>query len=229
MTTGQLIRAARKNAGMTQAELAQKLGISYVGISQWENDLRNPKYETIQRLAAALGVEWTELVPEEQQGQQVIDHIRGKLAKIGLEANIAPDDEEILKDLLPHMSELEPLTDEETALKTLLNPMGYDILKTRGNYFFTYESGGSEISKDDVIELLNCAQNGLKVAAKTLELKLIQKVLVSFQRHQDTPQSAPSASAGTDTASPGSLPEGAEAPLKSEEIDWGPPRGEEVW
>lgn len=54
MTTGQRIKAARKKAGMTQAELAKKLGISYVGISQWERDLRNPKQETIQRIAKAL-------------------------------------------------------------------------------------------------------------------------------------------------------------------------------
>ncbi len=57
MTTGELIKAARKKAGMTQAELAQKLGISYVGVSQWERGLRNPKIETLNRIAAALGLE----------------------------------------------------------------------------------------------------------------------------------------------------------------------------
>ena len=56
MTTGELIKAARKKAGMTQAQLAEKLGISYVGVSQWENDLRNPKLDTLQRIASALGV-----------------------------------------------------------------------------------------------------------------------------------------------------------------------------
>lgn len=72
MTVGQRIKAARKKVGMTQAELAQKLGISYVGISQWENDLRKPKIETIQRIAAALGVEWNELIPEEKQENRFI-------------------------------------------------------------------------------------------------------------------------------------------------------------
>lgn len=56
MTTGQLIKAARKEAGMTQAELASKLGIPYQSVSQWERDTRNPKYDTLQRIAAALGV-----------------------------------------------------------------------------------------------------------------------------------------------------------------------------
>ena len=55
MTTGERIKQARKQAGMTQKELAKKLGISYVGVSQWENNLRNPKQETIQRIADAIG------------------------------------------------------------------------------------------------------------------------------------------------------------------------------
>lgn len=69
MTTGERIKAARKRAGMTQAELANKLGISYVGISQWENNLRSPKYKTLRRIAAALNVSVDSLleIPDELQ------------------------------------------------------------------------------------------------------------------------------------------------------------------
>ena len=56
MTIGQRIRDARKNAGMTQTELAKKLNIPFQSISQWERDLRNPKFDTIQRIADALGI-----------------------------------------------------------------------------------------------------------------------------------------------------------------------------
>ena len=80
------------------------------------------------------------------------------------------------------LSKLDPLTDEESALKILLNSMGYDIIKTRGSCFFTHKYGGSEISGDDLAELLNCTQNGLKVAAKALELKLLQE---SFNRREE--------------------------------------------
>ena len=62
MTTGTRIKQARKKAGMTQAALADKLGISYVGVSQWENDLRNPKLETLRKIALALGTTVSELV-----------------------------------------------------------------------------------------------------------------------------------------------------------------------
>lgn len=64
MTTGELIKAARKKTGMTQAQLAEKLGISYVGVSQWENDLRNPKLDTLQRIASALGVPVQDLISD---------------------------------------------------------------------------------------------------------------------------------------------------------------------
>lgn len=56
MTCGQRIKTARKQAGMTQSELANKLNIPYQSISQWERDVRNPKRETLQRIADALGV-----------------------------------------------------------------------------------------------------------------------------------------------------------------------------
>lgn len=62
MTYGQRIKAARKKAGMTQTELAKKLGIPYQSIGQWEKDLRNPKLETLQRIADALGVHVLDLI-----------------------------------------------------------------------------------------------------------------------------------------------------------------------
>lgn len=64
MTTGQLIKAARKKAGMTQKELGAKLGVAYQTLAQWENDLRNPKLDTLQRIASALGVPVQELISD---------------------------------------------------------------------------------------------------------------------------------------------------------------------
>ncbi len=55
MTTGQLIKKARTAANMTQRELAEKLNIPYQSISQWERDARNPRYETLEKIAEALG------------------------------------------------------------------------------------------------------------------------------------------------------------------------------
>ena len=64
MTTGQLIKAARRKAGMTQKELGAKLGVAYQTLAQCENDLRNPKLDPLQRIASALGVPVQELISD---------------------------------------------------------------------------------------------------------------------------------------------------------------------
>lgn len=61
MTQGDLLKVARKHAGLTQKELGQKLGVSGAAIAQYENNLRHPKYETLQRIAKALDVDITKL------------------------------------------------------------------------------------------------------------------------------------------------------------------------
>lgn len=62
MTTGQRIKEARKAAGMTQKDLAEKLGLAYQTLAQWENNLRNPKFETLEKIATALNVHPGELM-----------------------------------------------------------------------------------------------------------------------------------------------------------------------
>lgn len=176
MTVGERIQAARKKAGMKQSDLAEKLGVAVITIGQYERGKRQPRIEQLKRVASALDVDVNWLMNGqtlEERGQAWKERVARRYEEALIQE--AKEDEEFLNAIQPHLAPLDPLTDEESALKTLLNSMGYDIMKTRGNYFFTYESGGSEISKDDLCELLNCAQNGLKIAAKTLELKLLRE------------------------------------------------------
>lgn len=56
MTTGERIKNMRKNRGITQEELGNRLGVSGSMIAQYETDKRNPKVETLERIASALGV-----------------------------------------------------------------------------------------------------------------------------------------------------------------------------
>ena len=94
MTTGQQIKAARQKAGMTQAQLAEKLGIPYQSIGQWERDARNPKLDTLKRIADALNITIQELIgvprwvdekniwemPDvSDQGRRATDEIQGWL------------------------------------------------------------------------------------------------------------------------------------------------------
>lgn len=57
MTMGEKIRQARINAGLTQRELADKVGVKWSAIHKYETGMVvNLKQETIARLSEALGV-----------------------------------------------------------------------------------------------------------------------------------------------------------------------------
>lgn len=55
------IKNARLTVGITQAELARRLGITPQAISQYERGEKKPKIETIKKIADALGVSWFRL------------------------------------------------------------------------------------------------------------------------------------------------------------------------
>jgi transcriptional regulator with XRE-family HTH domain len=86
MTIGERIRAARKKKGLTQADLGAILGVSYQVISQYERGLRKPKYETIQRIAAALDLSDDALIygyEIDREYELVCDTLTGAGFKIG--------------------------------------------------------------------------------------------------------------------------------------------------
>jgi transcriptional regulator with XRE-family HTH domain len=62
---GTQLRAARERALLTQEELGAQAGLQPLTISRIETDKVEPRYSTIRKLAKALGVEPTELLPKE--------------------------------------------------------------------------------------------------------------------------------------------------------------------
>ena len=56
MTIGKLIKEARKNAGFSQRELAEKSGTATGTIQQYERGVRQPRLEQLLRIADALDV-----------------------------------------------------------------------------------------------------------------------------------------------------------------------------
>lgn len=72
---GERLRAARKEMGLTQTELAERLGISFVGVSQWESGKRNPKKETLVRLAAILDVPVSYFFGTESLDDEALDFL----------------------------------------------------------------------------------------------------------------------------------------------------------
>lgn len=55
MTSSVLIKEARKRAGMTQAELAARLGSHQSVVARWESGRARPDFETLRRIVRAAG------------------------------------------------------------------------------------------------------------------------------------------------------------------------------
>jgi transcriptional regulator with XRE-family HTH domain len=62
---GTQLRAARERALLTQEELATRAEVQPLTISRIETDKVEPRYRTIRKLAKALGVDPSELLPKE--------------------------------------------------------------------------------------------------------------------------------------------------------------------
>ena len=77
-TLGTMIAELRKQKGMTQLELAEKMGVTDKAVSKWERDLSCPDINSIPNLAEILGVSVEELM----QSKSVSEKPEGKLAEI---------------------------------------------------------------------------------------------------------------------------------------------------
>lgn len=58
-STGELLREARRRAGLSQSELAARAGVTQSVVSEYEADKRQPAVPTLARLVAATGHELT--------------------------------------------------------------------------------------------------------------------------------------------------------------------------
>ena len=63
-TNDSLIAQARIAKGLTQAQLAEAIGVKQTQIANWEIGFRRPKMGALMKIADALGIDWTTLVEE---------------------------------------------------------------------------------------------------------------------------------------------------------------------
>lgn len=62
MTTGERIKHYRIKKGLSQKKLGEILGVSQQMIGQYENSSKTPKFETLEKIAKALGVSIMDLI-----------------------------------------------------------------------------------------------------------------------------------------------------------------------
>lgn len=65
MLAGQRLREARKNANLTQVELANMLGIKAAEISQYESDKRTPRWPVFRKMLDILDITADEVLGRE--------------------------------------------------------------------------------------------------------------------------------------------------------------------
>ena len=67
-TFGDRLTAAREATGMTQATLAERLGVELQTLQNWEEDLAEPRANRLQMIAGVLGISITWLITGEGDG-----------------------------------------------------------------------------------------------------------------------------------------------------------------
>ena len=75
MTFAEKLRSARKQAGMSQEKLAEKLGVSRQAITKWETDTGIPDIENIMAISALFDVSIDELLSNEKGSRAKADHL----------------------------------------------------------------------------------------------------------------------------------------------------------
>ena len=71
MTIGKRIAQLRKEKGMTQEEISQKMEVSAQAVSKWENDQTCPDITSLPKLAKILGVTVDELLSGKEETEPV--------------------------------------------------------------------------------------------------------------------------------------------------------------
>lgn len=98
MDTGQNIKNYRKMRGLTQKDLAQKIGVAEITLRQYENNKREPRIETIQKIAFALNVSLADIIDAADFQRLVskeVDAVMDSHIKSGKIHIVEPDEQEL--------------------------------------------------------------------------------------------------------------------------------------
>lgn len=97
MDLGKKIRAHRDELGLTQAELADKLGLTYSSVSQWESGRATPRTPILRQLADLFGTTVADLMGEDA-AEAAISGTSRMVPLLGFAHMGEPCDEENLAD-----------------------------------------------------------------------------------------------------------------------------------
>ena len=110
MSIGKNIKALREKQGLSQVELAKKIGVTDKAVSSWETGAKTPRMGNIQKMADVFGVEKSEIIGNKVT-PMVIKLRHHSLSDEAIE-------EILLKTLSKYENTLSPSTEDTMITKT---------------------------------------------------------------------------------------------------------------
>lgn len=165
-----LIKDARKKAGMTQNELAEKLGINRATLSKYENGQIDPTVSQLMKIADALNLPLFDLFFADSDDYEFIK-------MLGL---TNPDK------IKESLDAVKPLPDKYATLSRILNYAGYNLQLIHEDYCFTGADGVYTLTEKQVEELFSEIVKYADYLCSNLEKQETQKVFSSISHTKRT-------------------------------------------
>lgn len=85
MKFGEKLKSARKQAGMSQEQLAEKLGVSRQAVTKWETDGGIPDIENIMAISALFNLSVDQLLSNEKEEKKSVDYLYESVTEYDLD------------------------------------------------------------------------------------------------------------------------------------------------
>lgn len=170
---GNRIKQFRKEKGLTQKELANKLNVAEITIRKYESGDREPKLEQLEKIASALDIEFLDLMSANQQKLFYLNEAQRYLNEVlSSENHPATSLMDILLSVITHISQVAPVNSTE------LEKDDIEYLKSIEKVFSKLND--SLILADDNLE-------DYKALMKSIEIFIQENYREYFLKHyQDT-------------------------------------------
>lgn len=190
MNFGESIKKIRKEKGLTQKQLGEKLGISQAAIGQFESNKANPQMETIRKIADALEVELWEIVELDQMDLETrIQQIKKMVAQLTPEA-LEKFEELFIEDLNRNQESVKKEQDE-AAKKAHAEVDAQEKVHELFDSIFEDAVGGKRESTAVQVHEILTSYNQLNDVGREEAIKRVNELteIPKYTKPDDPPQS----------------------------------------
>lgn len=134
MNLGENIKKYRKQKGLTQKELASKVGVTASTITKYEKGDLQPNLDTIKEIAKALDISYVEIIDDNQVdlAQQTINKLVRSIVGDEIYTEVKIDQEERLNEFIDY---IKTLIQHDIDIEADIDALSYDDKKILFNAF----------------------------------------------------------------------------------------------